>query len=49
MGPVARWLRRPMFWTTGMTVGGVLFLTAVIGVGVLCIAVLVIAYASRSP
>ena len=49
MGPVARWLRRQVFWTAGLSVADVLFLVVFFAAGLGAIALLVIAAASRTP
>jgi hypothetical protein len=48
-GRAARFLRRPVSWTTGLTVGDVLFLIVYCGAGVLVILLVVIATSWRSP
>jgi hypothetical protein len=48
-GPLARWLRRPVFWTTGVTLGGVLFLAVFAGAATFAILVFVTAAVSRAP
>jgi hypothetical protein len=48
-GPVARWLRRPMFWKSGLSVADLLFLIVFCSAGVLVILLVVIGTSWRSP
>jgi hypothetical protein len=47
-GPVGRWLRRPVFWKAGLSLGDVLFLIVFCGAGVLVIFLVVIGTSWRS-
>jgi hypothetical protein len=48
-GRVPRWLRRPMFWTTGVTFGDVVFLGVFVGAATFVLLVFVTAAMSRTP